>query len=614
MTLVPLARGRPTRWRIVALLLLQFAFSSHPDAQRRALFSEGEFSGAAVSRPAPDDRAVMRRRRASAALSVLAQGGTGPLNGLGALPQAARSVDLNLFDDLDVVAQLDHVETVATLGYAWVGRVAGVEGSQVILAVANGVLSGVVNVPGHMYSVRPLADGSYDIIEVDRRLIPGDANPPIPANAPARESGPPSTAAADTNNVIELLVYYTPTAKNAVGSIAAINSLLTASIAQVNSVFGASDTAARVRLLEAREYSYIETGSTATDVKNLQADIYVKADRNTVRADVVTLLVSQDSSASGAAFIGVSQGVGYPENAYSAVAYNSSLAYIYGLAHQLGHNLGCLHEPRNNAGFGGDAAGAFPYSLGYTDSVHLFHDVMSEGVDCPKCVTVDQFSSPLHSYNGFPLGIGDQDNVRTILGTTFTVANFRQHLPEISPPTNFRASVTGSRVSLTWGAPVTGRPTSYIIEAGSSAGLVNVANYDTRNLQTSLIVDGVGEDIYYIRVRATDGTVISDPSDEATLIVGRGCSFAPLPPTGLVATVSGRTISAQWTASFHALDYVGEAGTTPGGTDVRIGATGSATPAATISDVGVGTYYLRVRAKNTCGVSGPSNEVVVVVR
>ena len=102
-----------------------------------------------------------------------------------------------------------------------------------------------------------------------------------------------------------------------------------------------------------------------------------------------------------------------------------------------------------------------------------------------------------------------------------------------------KGSVSGSRVSLTWGPPATGKPTSYIIEAGSSTGLVNIVNSDTRNLQTSLTVDGVGEDIYYVRVRATDGNVISEPSDEVTLVVGRGCSFAPQAPTGLVATVIG---------------------------------------------------------------------------
>lgn len=61
-----------------------------------------------------------------------------------------------------------------------------------------------------MYSIKPLSDGSYDILEVDRRAIPGDDNPPMPrVPAPPPASGAPSTAAADTNNVIELLLYYT---------------------------------------------------------------------------------------------------------------------------------------------------------------------------------------------------------------------------------------------------------------------------------------------------------------------------------------------------------------------------------------------------------------------
>lgn len=85
----------------------------------------------------------------------------------------------------------------------------------------------------------------------------------------------------------------------------------------------------------------------------------MKYDRDSVRADIVTLLVSRDASSNGASLIAVAaQGAGFPDNAYNAVACNSSTSYIYSLAHEIGHNFGCLHEPRNNGAFGGDGQGA----------------------------------------------------------------------------------------------------------------------------------------------------------------------------------------------------------------------------------------------------------------
>jgi hypothetical protein len=48
--------------------------------------------------------------------------------------------------------------------------------------------------------------------------------------------------------------------------------------------------------------------------------------------------------------------------------------------------------------------------------------------------------------------------------------------------------------------------------------------------------------------------------------------------------------------------------------DLASADTGSTAGTATFNGVGIGTYYVRVRGKNACGLNAASNEVLVVVR
>ena len=92
-------------------------------AQRRTIF------GADSGRPVPSaivDPQVVRQRETDADLTFLSRIGA-PAGPWALAP--ARSVALNLFQDADVIALLDRVETVSTLGHAWVGTVVGVEDS-----------------------------------------------------------------------------------------------------------------------------------------------------------------------------------------------------------------------------------------------------------------------------------------------------------------------------------------------------------------------------------------------------------------------------------------------------------------------------------------------------
>ena len=74
------------------------------------------------------------------------------------------------------------------------------------------------------------------------------------------------------------------------------------------------------------------------------------------------------------------------------------------------------------------------------------------------------------------------------------------------PPTGVSvASQSAGTISLTWLAPATGSPTSYVILAGSSPGLSDLANFDTGNPNTAFVTGGVPEGSYYARVLSRSG-------------------------------------------------------------------------------------------------------------
>ncbi len=86
---------------------------------------------------------------------------------------------------------------------------------------------------------------------------------------------------------------------------------------------------------------------------------------------------------------------------------------------------------------------------------------------------------------------------------------------------------------------------------------------------------------------------------------------APAAPAGLTASVAGNVVTLAWSAPVGALEYIVEAGSAPNATNVLNGSVGAATTVSTPAPAG--RYYVRVRARNAVGTSGPSSEIIVNV-
>jgi len=173
-------------------------------------------------------------------------------------------------------------------------------------------------------------------------------------------------------------------------------------------------------------------------------------------------------------------------------------------------------------------------------------------------------------------------------------------------------------VALSWTAPPfqDGPVSSYVIEAGSSPGLVNLAHFNTGNASTSLTAPGVPNGTYYVRVKAVNASGVSASSNEVVAVVGAGgCANAPNAPAGLGVVLLGSSVTLTWSAPIGGCSptsYVLEAGSAPGLANLANANVGS-TLTYTATGVGAGIYYVRVRAANAFGNSGPSNEVQLTV-
>jgi hypothetical protein len=96
---------------------------------------------------------------------------------------------------------------------------------------------------------------------------------------------------------------------------------------------------------------------------------------------------------------------------------------------------------------------------------------------------------------------------------------------------------------------------------------------------------------------------------------GADCSAPPAPPTGVAYTKAGDVATLTWAAgpaSDHITTYVIEAGSAPGannqGTFVAPG-----TATSFQRQAPPGTYYVHMFARNACGTSAPTQDIVVTL-
>ena len=223
----------------------------------------------------------------------------------------------------------------------------------------------------------------------------------------------------DWSATIDLAVVYTPAARAAAGGATEIAALIDLLVAETNRTFAVGGVRHRVELVGRSEVPYVESGMHATDFRRLviRDDGHLEEAhvlRARVGADLVHLIVD----GSRIAIRGVAQQGG----PFGLTAHHGG-GLVF--AHELGHNLGLLHDRGEMAAYSNGRGRDDPvlYSrllhpaYGWVNPQATLPDVaddrrwrtiMSYTTVCDDfsvvCTWIPRFSNSGQSWNGDPLG------------------------------------------------------------------------------------------------------------------------------------------------------------------------------------------------------------------
>jgi len=355
---------------------------------------------------------------------------------------------LNLFPDVQVTANLTEVEWKDAQRVACSGELLGVDAGEVVLAFSQDVAHVYITIPKvGAFEVAGEASGLHRVIEIDPDADlrcgaePGQwsasaGHSPTMAEAAATDSlfgVKPGNPGAKAATYIDLVVVYTTAAKNGAGGVSQMTALVDAAVTQANTIFQNSQLDVRYRLVYQGEVAYTETGSCSSDLGRLMAYDEFLEEVHTLRddygADCVSLITETgDAGIAGIGYIMCDVAHEFEDAAYTVVRRQWATSNST-FAHELGHNLGCNHNPEvMRAGH----CSSYPYSYGHQ---FLVNGVLQRTVMAYQPGNlVLHFSNPSVNYQGVATGVADsRDNARTIRNTMATVAAFRE--PNSPAPT-----------------------------------------------------------------------------------------------------------------------------------------------------------------------------------
>ncbi len=351
-------------------------------------------------------------------------------------------MSIKLFDGESILASVQH-RSVGE-GRGWIGEVQGYPGSTVALRQQGGTITGHILFGEKRFRIIQQRRGQV-LCKVDQNAAPsGCASISVDASMLARKGG----AVLEESNIgtqdtpqrvrtasqtkdairIDVMVLYTPKARNINGR-SSIEARIKNAMASANQAYVNSKVPIRLKLVHMAEIEYRESGM-GTDLERLQAknDKYMTAVhswRDKYGADLVSLVVD-DNRSCGLGYVMTEKLKSFASFGFSVV--NAECLDHHTLAHEIGHNLGNVHNRENTK-----RPGVHPYAYGHRRCSRNdtgFRTIMS--YPCARADYINYFSNPKVLYGAFATGIDHKkdarksaDTARSMILTADLVASFR---------------------------------------------------------------------------------------------------------------------------------------------------------------------------------------------
>lgn len=245
---------------------------------------------------------------------------------------------------------------------------------------------------------------------------------PIAATGPCTEDG----------SRLDILIVYTSQFAAGAGSMVAVQAYADDAIAELNLSLANSGIATTAQLAGLVELVDFQSGSIFTNLADLRTPGNGRYDevhglRDLLRADIVSLFVENASGACGVANIGVQAGLTpRPDLAFNVVNRSCLGTSLYTFSHEVGHNLGLLHDVAQDPCL---LQGAERSAHGYVEPGGAFSTIMATGTAAPR---LQRYSDPGVLEGGVPAGeVGVAENALIAQQSVAVASRFRDRDQDI---------------------------------------------------------------------------------------------------------------------------------------------------------------------------------------